>query len=161
MPQILPVNTRIEVPGIISAEQRCFSDLILFGVVLRWFTEQAKYQCWSALFHTWWALIFSESALFGNGELHLSALNSIVLVSNPLPWGLERPWVRPEASLRYGWGVCLRSFIRWQSRSNCLVKGSVAALICLATSSDVNGAIELPAALVRDHSKCGSYHRFR
>ena len=62
-------------------------------------------------------------------------------VSNLLPWGLERPWIRPEVSLlRFG-GACLSSSIKSHSRSNCLVKGSIAALIFLATSSSVTGAL--------------------
>ena len=75
------------------------------------------------------------------------AVITIFLMSNLLPWGLEGPWVRLEvSSLRFG-GACLSSFIRSQTRFNCFVQGSVAALICLATSSDLSGALELLAAL--------------
>ena len=45
------LTSRVEVPGIISAEQR-------------WFREHEKHQRWSALFQSCSALIFSESALF-------------------------------------------------------------------------------------------------
>ena len=56
--------SRVEVPEVISAEQRCFRGLTLLSTVQRWFREHAKSQRWLALFQSWSALIFSESTLF-------------------------------------------------------------------------------------------------
>ena len=69
------------------------------------------------------------------------------VLSNPLLWGLDGTWIKPVVlSLRLR-GAGLSSFIRSQSRSNCPIDGSLAALIHLGTTSDVTDVLELLAAL--------------
>ena len=53
-------TTRVEVPEIISAEQRCFRDLTFFSAD----SENMKNVSADQLFQSWWLLILSESALF-------------------------------------------------------------------------------------------------
>ena len=48
--------------------QRWIALFQRFGVFQGWFRGHEKYQRWSALFQRWWALIFSESALFRTEE---------------------------------------------------------------------------------------------
>ena len=71
----------------------------------------------------------------------------IVKMSDLPPRGLEAPWIGSEFSWLRPDVFHRSSFIRSQSFSNCLVRWSVAALICRTTSSDVMGTLELAAAL--------------
>ena len=57
MPERLK-HARLEVPEIISAEQRCFRALTFSALIRR------THLPWSTLIQSWSALIFSESALF-------------------------------------------------------------------------------------------------
>ena len=66
------------------------------------------------------------------------------------PTAMGPQWTLDQASdhsLRLR-GICLSSWKKSQSHSNCSVSGSVAALIYLATSSEVTGVLKLLVALL-------------
>ena len=55
------------------SNQRWTALFHIFGVFQRWFREHEKHQRWSALFQSWSALIFSESAMFRDFQVMNSA----------------------------------------------------------------------------------------
>ena len=71
--------TRVEVPEVISAEQRCFIVLTFFSAD----SENMKNISADQLFQSWSALIFSEPALFRTEKFSaVSELNSAVVMAN-------------------------------------------------------------------------------
>ena len=112
---------------------RSFPSIVSWGWLLRsfWHFKTGFSKAWLSL------LVMTSDGCWSNfvSRSHLDKLASELWLEAP-----DEPWTKPLVSLLPLRVPCGSSFIKSHSRCNCLVDGSIAALICRGTSSDVTGA---------------------